>query len=186
MDMLYSPHPEENGLFWGGFTDEFRTLSGFPDAICPRDGSEKGNVIGVSGKLFAETIRNRSDMEKLLFPKCLGLAERGWNASPTYSDEDFNILIDKKELPRLNDLDIEWHLRQPGILIKDGKILMNSPYPDAEIHYEIHYHPEGSMPAMIGSAIYSGPIDMPECTATVMAILCKDGKTSVPTLLKIP
>lgn len=185
MDMLYTPHPLEKGLYWGGFTDELRTLSGYPDSICPRDGSEKGKVIGVSGKLFAETIRNRQDMERLLFPKCLGLAERGWNASPTYSDSDFNILIDYKELPRLSNLDTDWHLRQPGILIKDGKILMNSPYPDAEIHYEITYTLDGNMPALIGSSIYSGPIDLPECKATVSAILCKDGKTSVPTLLKL-
>ncbi|MDE6022034.1 MAG: family 20 glycosylhydrolase, partial [Muribaculaceae bacterium] len=125
MDMLYTPHPEEKGLFWGGFTDELRTLSGYTDSICPRDGTEKGKVIGVSGKLFAETIRNRQDMERLLFPKCLGLAERGWNSSPTYSDADFSMLISEKELPRLNELDTNWHLRLPGIIVENGKILMN-------------------------------------------------------------
>ena len=181
MDMLYAPHPEEKGLYWGGFTDELRTLSGYPDEICPRDGTEKGKVIGVSGKLFAETIRNPQDMQRLLFPKSIGLAERGWNNSPTYSTEDFNILIGSKELPRLNEMDVEWHLRQPGIVIENGKILMNSPYPDAEIHYTL----DGTRPALIGSSVYSGPIPVPSECFTVQAILVKDGKTSVPTLLKI-
>ncbi len=180
MDMLYTPHPEEKGLFWGGFTDELKTLSGYPDSICPRDGSEKGKVIGVSGKLFAETIRNPQDMERLLFPKCLGLAERGWNNAPTYSAEDFNMLIGTKELPRLSELDTEWHLRQPGIMIENGKILMNSPYPDAEIHYTL----DGTRPALLGSSVYDHPIELPEKSCIIQAVLFKDGKSSVPTFVK--
>lgn len=176
MDMLYTPHPEEKGLFWGGFTDELRTLAGYPDSICPRDGTEKGKVIGVSGKLFAETIRNRQDMERLLFPKCLGLAERGWNSSPTYSDADFNMLISAKELPRLSELDTNWHLRLPGIIVENGKILMNSPYPDAKIHYTL----DGTTPT-IGSSVYEGPLDLPTGEVIIQAIISKDGKTSVPT-----
>ncbi len=181
MDMLYAPHPEEKGLFWGGFTDELRTLAGYPDSICPLDGSEKGKVIGVSGKLFAETIRNRQDMDRLLFPKCLGLAERGWNGTPTYTENDFNMLIGTKELDRLSKNDTEWHLRQPGILIKDGKIFMNSPYPDAEIHYTL----DGTRPSLYGSSIYTGPIALPTGEVTIQAILCKSGKTSVPTFIQI-
>ncbi len=180
LDMLYSSNPEEKGLFWGGYTDELQTLSGYPDSICPHDGSEKGRVIGVSGQLFAETIRSHQDMERLLFPKSLGLAERGWNNAPTYSQEDFNILIGTKELDRLSRTGTEWHLRQPGIKIENGKIYMNSPYPDAEIHYELN----GSNPALIGSSIYTAPIELPQGDFVVKAILCKDGKTSVPTFLQ--
>lgn len=181
MDMLYCKHPEEKGLYWGGTVDEFRSLSGYPSAICPADDNAKGKVIGVSGKLFAETIRNRKDMERLLFPKCFGLAERGWNEKPTYSEADFNLLISEKELPRLSRLDTEWHLRQPGILIKDGKIHMNSPYPDAEIHYET----DGSTPAINGSHIYNQPFDAPVDSSVIKAVLVKDGRSSVPTFVKL-
>lgn len=180
MDMLYSPNPEEKGLYWGGFTDELRTLSGYPDLICPRDGEEPGKVIGVSGKLFAETIRDKADMERLLFPKSLGLAERGWNATPTYSDEDFNILIATKELPRLSAKDVEFHLRQPGIIVEDKRIKMNSPYPDAAIFYTL----DGSTPTAATAALYEGPVDLPADCAIVKAILYKDGKSSVTTTYK--
>lgn len=180
MDMLYSPNPEEKGLYWGGFTDELRTLSGYPDVICPRDGEEPGKVIGVSGKLFAETIRDKADMERLLFPKSLGLAERGWNATPTYSDEDFNILIATKELPRLSAKDVEFHLRQPGIIVEDKRIKMNSPYPDAAIFYTL----DGSTPTAATAALYEGPVDLPADCAIVKAILYKDGKSSVTTTYK--
>lgn len=178
MDMLYGPHPEERGLYWGGFVDELRTLSGYPDKICPPQENQKGKVIGVSGQLFAETIRSRDDMERLLFPKCFGLAERGWNGTPTYNEANFNILIGEKELPRLERLGTTWHLRQPGIMIKDGKIFMNSPYPDAEIHYTL----DGTTPALIGSSVYDGPVTLPSGNVDIRAILVKDGKTSVPTL----
>lgn len=180
MDMLYSPNPEEKGLYWGGFTDELRTLSGYPDLICPRDGEEPGKVIGVSGKLFAETIRDKADMERLLFPKSLGLAERGWNATPTYSDEDFNILIATKELPRLSAKDVEFHLRQPGIIVEDKRIKMNSPYPDTAIFYTL----DGSTPTAATAALYEGPVDLPADCAIVKAILYKDGKSSVTTTYK--
>lgn len=180
MDMLYSPNPEEKGLYWGGFTDELRTLSGYPDVICPRDGEEPGKVIGVSGKLFAETIRDKADMERLLFPKSLGLAERGWNATPTYSDKDFNILIATKELPRLSAKDVEFHLRQPGIIVEDERIKMNSPYPDAAIFYTL----DGSTPTAATAALYEGPVDLPADCAIVKAILYKDGKSSVTTTYK--
>lgn len=178
MDMLYGPHPDERGLFWGGFVDELRTLQGYPSVICPPQQGQKGRVIGVSGKLFAETIRSPRDMQRLLFPKCLGLAERGWNGEPTFSTEDFNILVGSKELPRLQRLGVDWHLRQPGIIVKDGKIHMNSPYPDAEIRYTL----DGTAPGE-KSAIYTAPIAVTEGTVQVRAILVKDNHSSVPTIL---
>lgn len=180
MDMLYSPHPDEKGLFWGGFVDELRTLEGYPSTICPPQEGQKGRVIGVSGKLFAETIRNPGDMQRLLFPKCLGLAERGWNARPTYSPEDFNILIGTKELPRFERLGVEWHLRQPGILIEDGMIHMNSPYPDAEIRYTT----DGSSPSAT-SDLYTDPFPLPADSHQIRAILVKDNHISVPTIAVI-
>lgn len=179
MDMLYFKHPEEKGLFWGGIVDELRSLSGYPSEICPTGPDTKGKVIGVSGKLFAETIRNKDDMQRLLFPKCLGLAERGWNGTPTYSNSDFNMLMAEKELPRLSKLGVNWHLRHPGIKIIDGKIHMNSPYPGAEIHYTL----DGTDPALYGSSIYYEPIDIPDEECIVKAILVKDGKTSVKAIV---
>lgn len=44
----------------------------------------KKNILGVQGQLFAETIRSFDGVEYLLFPKIMGLAERGWNAYPAW------------------------------------------------------------------------------------------------------
>ena len=179
MDMLYMPHPEERGLYWGGFVDELQALSGYPDKLCPPQKDPKGRIIGVSGQLFAETILSKEQMEKLLFPKSLGLAERGWNGTPTYTPADFNILIGDKELPRLERLGVTLHVRAPGIMIKDGKAYINSPYPDAEIHYTL----DGSTPTE-SSPLYTGSLTLHDSEKEIRAAIYKNGYGSVTTLLK--
>ncbi|WP_422891498.1 family 20 glycosylhydrolase, partial [Nannocystis pusilla] len=97
-------HPDERGLDWGGYVDESVSFSMLPFSIyrslrtdgagnpVDLDAAEKGktvltaegrkNILGVQGQLFAETIRSFNGVEYLLFPKIMGLAERGWNAYP--------------------------------------------------------------------------------------------------------
>lgn len=176
LDMLYSPNPDERGLYWGGFVDELQSLSGYPDKLCPPEEDVAGKIIGVQGQLFSESIRNRGMAENLIFPKVAGIAERGWNRYATYSPEDFNMLIGEKELPRLSRLGVAFHMRQPGILIENGMVTMNSPYPDGEIHYTV----DGSSPTA-DSMIYTSPFPVKDEMQTVKAILVKDGRNSVET-----
>lgn len=177
MDMLYAPHPEERGLYWGGFVDELQALAGYPDSMCQPQPDAKGKVIGVSGQLFGETLRNFEGVETLLFPKCAGLAERGWNGTPTYSTEDFSMMIGEKELPRLARLGVTAHMRAPGIKVEDGRIYMNSPYPDAEIRYTL----DGTAPTS-ASPLYTSPVALPEGCGSIRAIIIKDGFRSVTTV----
>lgn len=174
MDMLYGPLPDERGLYWGGYVDELQALSGYPDKLCPPQEKPKGKIIGVSGQLFGETLRSAEGAETLLFPKAAGLAERGWNGNPTYSEADFNMLIGEKELTRLRGKGIAAHLRWPGIKVENGMVMMNSPYPDAEIRYTL----DGSEPT-VSSALYTGAFKLPAGTEQVRAILLKDGFRSV-------
>lgn len=178
MDMLYAPHPEERGLYWGGFVDELKSLSGYPDKICPPQPDAKGKIIGVSGQLFGETLRGIGGAETLLFPKAAGLAERGWNGNPTYTPEDFSMFIGEKELPRLARLGVKAHMRAPGIKVEDGMIYINSPYPDAVIRYTL----DGSSPSE-ASPEYKTPIPLPSDCGDIRAAIMKDGLRSVTTIL---
>lgn len=188
MDMLYDWQPDEEGLHWGGTVDEFQSLSGFASSLCPEPGNAKACVIGVSGQLFGETVRDDRQPERMLLPKVFGLAERGWNAMPTYSEPDFNILLGVKELPRLSRIGYEWHLRRPGITVADGKILMNSPYPGAEILYTL----DGTLPDS-ESKRYTSPIEIGEVQESVAcgdgmvrAILKMDGRESGVVTMPLP
>lgn len=174
-DQSYSGHPDERGLPWAMLTDEFNSLDAYPSVIAPTQPG--GKVIGVQGQLWSETVRGPQWMEHYLFPKMLGMAERGWNSDTTYTHAAFNQVLAKHELPYLNTRGVNFHMRQPGIRIEGSKALMNSPYPGAVIRYTL----DGSEPTA-QSPEYTGAITLPSGTKQVRARLYHLGKESVTTI----
>ncbi len=176
LDQTYSNHPEEKGLTWGGNVDEFATLHGYPSKLCPVDSAYAKNVIGVSGQIFGETLRSFEQLQTYLFPKWLGLAERGWNANPSYNDKDFNRFIEERELPSLALRGIHFHVKQPGIKVEDGMIVMNAPYSSGTIRYTT----DGSNPTE-KSPIYTTPFT-DNGAEQIRATFFFKGMKSVPTI----
>ncbi len=181
-DLCYSRHPYERGLTWAGTTDEFSSLSGYPAKLCTVKGAK---VLGVQGQIWSETIRDAANLEELLFPKILGLAERGWNPDSTYSEPDFHAVV-LKEIPKWESASSTYHVRQPGLKLEDGRYLkINSPYPDAEIRITTDgSEPTADMPAIAPGAT----INLDEFNAAprqVRARLWLNGHPSVTTILNI-
>lgn len=132
LDMAYSGHPHERGLTWGGFVDEFTALNGYPATLCT---VKDANLRGIQGQLWSESIRGPENLEELLLPKMLGLAERAWNPDSTYCNAGFNAVVNK-EVPKWQADGYTFHVRQPGIKLLDGgKFTVNSSFPDAVIRY---------------------------------------------------
>ncbi|MDE6134283.1 MAG: family 20 glycosylhydrolase, partial [Muribaculaceae bacterium] len=128
LDMMYNYHPGERGLSWGGTVDEFKALGGYPGELAPGVA-----VKGLQGQLFAETLRDPATLEMMLLPKMLGLAERAWNGTPTYTPKEFQAVIDR-EMPRWDTEDYSYHVRQPGIKVTDGHLIsVNSPYRESTV-----------------------------------------------------
>ena len=213
MDMAYNGHPDERGLDWGGYVDESVSFSMLPYSIYRSlrvdkagnpinlDEAEKGktalteigkqNIIGVQGQLFAETIRSFEGVEYLLFPKLMGLAERGWNAHPAWESlsgvqeqQAFNQAlalyyekISKDEMPYWAKNGINFRLPQPGLLMKDGNLYANVAIEGAEIRYTT----DGTEPTA-QSALWTEPV---KCDATVIkAKTFYQGKESLPITFK--
>ena len=178
-DQTPTTHPEEPGLTWGGIVDEFRPLHATIDALCPADPDVQANVAGVSGTLFAETVRSRAMIERYILPRLLGLAERAHHARPTISDtEYFGALT--AEMPRWQADGTNFYLRQPGIRrTADGKIEMNDAYGLGEIRYTL----DGSQPTR-ESALYSAPFDAKDASQ-VRARLFAGPAESVTSILYI-
>lgn len=131
-DLCYTRHPYELGLTWGGTTDEFSALSGYASELCTKPGA---NVLGVQGQLWSETIRTPQDLETLIFPKILGLAERGWNPEVTYTEPDFYAVV-LNQIPKWDEGSVTYHVRQPGLLmVDDNAFTVNSSYPNSVIRY---------------------------------------------------
>lgn len=157
IDQMYCNHPMEKGLNWGGNVDEFTTLSAYPASMGIEDytvqSSAGGRVVGLSGHLFGETLRSWDDVQNMILPKLFGIAERAWNPDSTYTESEFNAIIAERELPTLARKGYSFHMRQPGLLIKENTVYMNSPYKNATIRYTL----DGTDPSE-SSPIYKNPI----------------------------
>ena len=213
-DMAYNGHPDERGLDWGGYVDESVSFSMLPFSIYrslrvdmagnPIDlnNAEKGktalteigkkHIMGVQGQLFAETIRSFDGVEYLLFPKILGLAERGWNAHPVWENlsgvreqQAFNQAlalyyekISKSEMPYWAKNGINFRLPQPGLLVKDGNLYANVAIDGAEVRYTT----DGSEPTA-QSTLWKEPV---KCGSLVVkAKTFYQGKESLTIILNV-
>ena len=110
MDMSYCNHPQERGLSWGGYVNEYNSFDMLPYDIyksvrlnmrgepidivaasktkLPLTKEARGQIKGVQAQFWAETVRNFGQIEYRLFPKLFGLIERGWNAEPAWASDN--------------------------------------------------------------------------------------------------
>ena len=209
LDMSYCYHVEEPGLRWGGYVDEYVTFDMLPfdiykslrrnlkgesvDVKTVSNGKQPltkegyKNIKGLSGQIWAETIRSFEQIEYYLFPKVFGLAERAWNAQPSWAlSPDSKVYVDAKrkynagivtyELPRLAKRGINFRVSPPGIIVKDGLLFVNTTNPNAVIRYTT----DGSEPTE-SSVEWQTPIT---CNAPLIkAKAFYLGKESVTTVL---
>ena len=147
------------------------------------------NIIGVQGQLWAETIRNFEQVQMYCLPKMLGLSERGWNAIPEFVkngvEQDYeacrrayNTKIGQSELPLLKQRGYAFRLGQPGIVVKDGKLLANSQYAGEVIRYTL----DGSEPDAT-SPVWRGPVAIGKGVKLVKAKAMYLGRESLTTYL---
>ncbi|SDF60727.1 hexosaminidase [Mucilaginibacter pineti] len=182
---------DEPGYYWGAFLgiDKFYSFipyDYFKNADVDKNGIPinknlfigkqrltdygKGNIIGLQGALWAETVKSTDRMEYMMFPKLLALAERAWGKNPDWATEkdttkaheaykqaysQFLNILGKRELPRLTYYGNGYNYRipKPGISLQDGKYLSNVEYPGLAIRYTTN----GKDPDA-KSKLYTGPV----------------------------
>ena len=143
-DLAYNWSKTERGHSWAGFIDERRSFSFLPfDLYKSVRWDDKGrptqlasasegkpaltaagkpNILGVQGQLWSETLRNFDHVTYYLFPKAVGLFERGWNASPAWAEttapddpafvadfDHFFTIVAQREYPYYESMGISWH-----------------------------------------------------------------------------
>ncbi len=191
-DMSYLRSPQEPGYYWGGFTDVDKPFYFIPydyfrntkedaagnpikaDAFAGKDRLTdfgKSNIIGLQGLIWSETLRSEANLEYMILPKLLGLAERAWSADPewaTSSDSGkagelyaaawnrFANRLGQQELPKLDFYagGFAYRIPPPGMKLENGKVLMNVQFPGMVIRYTT----DGSEPTE-KSMEYTGPIE---------------------------
>ena len=214
MDLAYDAHWDEPGHFWAGYVDESKSFSMLPyrvyrssrtnmagEPVC-LDTAEKGKTMltasgkkqikGVQAQLFSETIRGFQWVEYYMFPKIMGLVERGWNAYPAWGElsgekeqqvfhhdlAHFYHKLSKKEMPYWNQTEMNFRLPYPGLYFKEGFLYANTSIQGGQIRYTT----DGTEPTT-DSKLWKAPV---VCTSSVVkAKLFYLNKASVTTELWI-
>ncbi|MFO0601155.1 MAG: family 20 glycosylhydrolase, partial [Myxococcaceae bacterium] len=82
LDMQYSlnvPSPRV-GTFWAGFVEVSDAYGWDPGAWLADGGVRESQVLGVEGAAWTETIATEEQLEVMVFPRVVALAELGWSA----------------------------------------------------------------------------------------------------------
>ncbi|WP_380177431.1 beta-N-acetylhexosaminidase [Kalamiella sp. sgz302252] len=177
MDFPYEVNPLERGYYWGTrFSDERKMFSFAPDNLpqnaetsVDRDGktfSAKSSkawpgAYGLSAQLWSETSRTDENMEYMIFPRVLSVAERAWHRAAWEQDyqagkeyiggktnyvdrqaqlqdwQRFANLLGQRELAKLDKLGLHYRLPVPGARIVAGKLQANIALPGLIIEYSL-------------------------------------------------
>jgi hexosaminidase len=196
IDLSYNKNFEEPGQYWGGYVDIDKLFRFNPYKLeqpANKEAlTEKGklNIIGLQAPLWSEIITTESQLEYLLLPKLLGLAERSWSPTPDWATQtdakkaassyqyawsEFINVVAKKELPRLDYYagGFRYRIPTPGITTEEGKVLANVQLPG----YEIRYTTDGTEPGK-NSKLYVEPIsEVKNFSFKVFNLLGRGGKT---------
>lgn len=168
--------PEERGYYWATrFTDTRRVFTFAPENL-PQNAetstttnggawsatgtSATPDSIGIQGQLWSETVRTPAQLEYMIFPRLLALAERAWHradweldysAGTTFaantdlvSDElleddwaSFAAALGSKELGKLDAAGVRYRIPVPGASIESGVLEMNVAYPGLPLEASI-------------------------------------------------
>jgi hexosaminidase len=191
IDLAVNPSFEERGQNWGGYVDVDKPFYFIPydyyknvkedeqgnpvDLSVFKDKerlTEKGksNIVGLQAPLWSETIKTPAQLEYMLLPKLLGLAERAWAKDPEWATttdaakekaaydqawSEFVNVLGKKELPRLSYYSggYQYRIPTPGVRIDNGQLEANLQLPG----FTIRYTTDGTEPGK-NSQIYKTAI----------------------------
>ena len=215
-DLAYDKDPQNPGLYWAGFVNtrtayDFAPFDLFKTVQMGRFGEnleiselEKGkvklnpdaqkNIVGIQGQLWSEALINPERLERAMFPKLMGLAERAWSSQPSWATEvdekkrftalekDWNIFtntIGQKEMTRLDYMSggVKYHIPPPGAKIEDGILYANTAFPGLQIRYTL----DGSEPT-VTSTEYTEPLEVKGDVR--LKVFSKGGNESRSTLVK--
>ena len=177
-DMPYAPHPDVGGYNWASRGVDPYQVYGFMPANLPANAATIRNihaegkaiedepvvragrrVAGLQAQLWSETIRTDAQVDYMLFPRLLALAERAWAPAPwapvyqagvSYEWGDNRIDAAKLkegwqdfagrvavQFPMLEKIGVAYRVAPPGARIAGGKLKANSMFPGTAIEYRV-------------------------------------------------
>ncbi|KAL8595484.1 hypothetical protein ACOMHN_000693 [Nucella lapillus] len=177
-DFPSEPDPEERGFYWAARYTDSRKVFGFEPTnlwnnvdtnrmgepitlqqVCGEENKgcpqlvEKDNVVGMQGHLWSETVRTPAQMDYMIFPRLLALAERAWHAAHWEWMMDEKGEKEKKEEAKridwamfansvghgqflvLDRLRVDYRLSPPGVRQEGADLKVNTEFPGLKTQY---------------------------------------------------
>lgn len=164
-DHPYEPDPGERGLYWATRKISTKDVWSFTQDVmfrdkhldCPEAIKDRRqclellipeNVVGIQAELWTETVRTNENVEYMLLPRLLAVAERAWHkASWETAPEgvvnrrkeddwsNFVNVVGYQELLRLDKYGYQYRVPPPGAMTRGGKVFFNTEFPGLDIEY---------------------------------------------------
>jgi hexosaminidase len=175
LDHPYEADPKERGYYWATRFTSVKKLFSYISGNLPSNaqiskdrmggdytGAFAGianldhpeNVIGLEGPQWGETMRTDDQVDYMVFPRMLALAERAWHRAawePADGNdvaatidltglaadwERFANVVGHKELPKLGSVGVAYRVEVPGGVIQNGQLAANVALPGLSIQYK--------------------------------------------------
>jgi hexosaminidase len=174
------------------YTAVFTPTTDVPVPVIPLN--NPGNVVGLEGALFSETVRTDENVDYMVFPRLLALAERAWHRSAWEPADGilFSAAVDKaklaadwqrfanllghKELPKLDKAQVAYRIEVPGAQIVAGKLSANVAMPGLTIQYQ----------AAGGTWTAYDPANPPALTSTQVRAVTASGRPGRAVAVPVP
>jgi hexosaminidase len=198
LDSPYAPDPMERGYDWPSRdSDTFKAFAFMPENLAAnasvmKDLSSRAarvedltplqpgrRIAGLQAQIWSETVRSDDQVEYMLFPRLIALAERAWHkgswepayrpgAAYAYGDgkvdsslllQDWRCFAARLGVHQafLDAAGIDYRLAPPGGKIESGRLQANTEFPGTSVEYR-----EGAGPwrPYLGPVAVRGPIEL--------------------------
>lgn len=124
---------------------EITNLNGLVGRVLPPL-EKPEHVLGMQGQVWSETIRTKQQLQTMIFPRVIALAERAWFKAEWEGDapnipvrdqewREFITTLVEKELPKLEQSGAAFYLPPPGAVRINNKLKANTSLPGLAIEY---------------------------------------------------
>ena len=105
LDMQYDS-TTELGLHWAAYVEVDDAYQWEPTKLV--EGVTQEDILGIEAPLWTETITNMDELEYMVFPRLLGLAEIGWSPASVRDWESYKLRLGKQQ-DRFEVMDINYY-----------------------------------------------------------------------------
>jgi len=139
------------------------------------DSLQRSHVLGMQANIWCEYIPTVARVDYMIFPRALGVAEKGWTAVENQSWDSFAARL-PRQFSNLSRLGINYHIppltgfSQENVFVSTGQVVFKTMDPSASIHYTL----DGTDPTL-SSPLYTHPFEVKQTTSIKVATFHENG-----------